>query len=214
MESAITKLLSISSPKLRDSCDQRLPNCRWGRLGDELTELLEARNGFYAYESALLVRPFQSTQTPLGILEWNSTGLWKGQYGEDASDALFFADDVFGGQFCIRGKEICVFEPETGLFEAVADSLEAWARDVLAEPDFRTGYPLAHAWQVENGPLPQGVRLLPKMPFLCGGKYELENLYTLSDVEGMLFRASIAKQIRDLPDGSKIVFRTGTSKGT
>ncbi|MGD9644213.1 MAG: hypothetical protein AB7U73_00785 [Pirellulales bacterium] len=40
-----------------------------------------------------------------------------------------------------------------------------------------------------------------------GGDYVLENLYALDDVKGMRFRASIANQIRDLPDGTKIRFR-------
>ena len=87
-------------------------------------------------------------------------------------------------------------------------SLGAWANDMVADYQFRTGYPLAHDWQVANGILPAGVRLLPKIPFFCGGKYEVQNLYALADVKGMLLRASIAKQIRDLPDGAEIVFRT------
>jgi hypothetical protein len=37
----------------------------------------------------------------------------------------------------------------------------------------------------------------------CGGKYELENLYPLADLDGMHFRACVANQIRDLPDGAE-----------
>jgi hypothetical protein len=96
-------------------------------------------------------------------------------------------------------------DPETGQFDAVSASLGGWASDLLADYDFRTCYPLAHAWQVTNTPLPPGVRLLPKMPFVCGGKYEVDNLYALNDVKGMQFRASMANQIRNLPDGAQIV---------
>ena len=60
--------------------------------------------------------------------------------------------------------------------------------------------------------------LLPKIPFVFGGKYEIENLYPVDDLKGMLFRASIAKQIRGLPDGCQIVLnlrgeKAGRDKG-
>jgi len=89
----------------------------------------------------------------------------------------------------------------------MSSSLGAWANEVMADYHFRTGYPLAHEWQMANAPLVRGMRLLPKVPFVCGGKYEAENLYSLTDVKGMSFRASIANQIRDLPDGAEIVLK-------
>ena len=89
----------------------------------------------------------------------------------------------------------------------ISDSLEGWAEEVLAEYEVLTGHPLAHEWQATSGKLPAGIRLLPKTPFVCGGEFELANLYALSDVEGMTFRASLANQIRDLPDGAEIQFK-------
>src|SRR5207244_2392703 len=111
---------------------------------------------------------------PLGLLEWNAEDLWKGEYVEDLSSVLFFAEDVFGGQFRIRAERVCTFDPETGQIEVMSSSLGAWAHELLADYEFQTGYPLAHAWQVKNSPLPTGVRLLPKLPFVCGGKYEVD----------------------------------------
>jgi len=78
----------------------------------------------------------------------------------------------------------------------------------MADYPFRTGHPLARAWQAKNSPLRPGMRLLPKLLFVCGGQYEVENLYPLDDVQGMPFRASIANQIRDLPHGAEIVFKS------
>jgi hypothetical protein len=49
------------------------------------------------------------------------------------------------------------------------------------------------------------MRLVPKIPFVCGGRYEVNNLYPLNEVKGRQFRASIARQIRDLPDGSQVI---------
>jgi hypothetical protein len=204
MSQVIAKLLSIASESIADSVNEASALDRWGTRGKELVAMLEKRNGFYAYESALLIRPLRNDEFPLGLLEWNATNLWKGEYKDSLDDVLCFAEDVFGAQYCICGSNICTLDPETGLVEEMSPSLDAWANEVMADFEFRSGYPLAHAWQIAKGPLIPGTRLLPKIPFVCGGKYELENLYAQNDVNGMLFRASIANQIRDLPDGSEI----------
>jgi hypothetical protein len=180
---------------------------RWGCLGNELATILTLRNGFYAYESSLLLRPFNNESLPVGLLEWNQPDLWRAKYNENLGQVLFFAEDVFGCQFCIREGSIYTFDPETGNFEKIAASFQEWAQILIDDYEFRTGYPLSHAWQMQNGPLPNGMRLLPKIPFVCSGKYDVKNLHSLSDVKGMRFRASIANQIRSVPNGMEIVFK-------
>jgi hypothetical protein len=208
MHHSITKLLSVAGEPIGDPIGGARALNEWGTLGQELAEMLNLKNGFYAYEAALLVRPLQNVRVPIGVLEWNAQGLWKAEYIENLSDALFFAEDVFGGQYCIREDNVCTFDPETGLFETMSSSLGVWANDVMTDYQFRTGFPLVHDWQIKNAPLVPGTRLLPKVPFVCGGKYEVDNLYSLVDVKGMSFRASIANQIRGLPAGAEIVFKT------
>ena len=141
----------------------------------------------------------------MGVVEWNSPTLWKGEYHEDLRAVLFFAEDIFGCQFCIRGDEICTFDPETAMFEAMADSVEGWANEVMSDYSFHTGYPLAHEWQGLHGSLALGYRLLPGTPFVCDGQFVVENLFATPDVEGMSFRAFLSNEIRDLPDGAKII---------
>ena len=208
MRHSIDNLISIASEPIGEVFDGTEALNKWGRLGNELAEMLKLKNGFYAYESALLVRPVRHDHAPLGLLEWNDPRRWKAEYADNLGSELFFAEDVFGGQYCIRDDSISTFDPETGLFEAMCPSLRTWAGQVMSDFQMRTGYPLAHDWQMVNGALPLGVRLLPKKPFVCGGRYELDNLYSLVDVEGMRYRASIANQIRALPDGAEIVFKT------
>lgn len=208
MNHSISKFLSIASESIASPIGAPDFLTRWGTLGHELAEMLKSKNGFYAYESALLVRPLNNACPPLGLQEWNAYDLWKMNYTENFSEVLFFAEDVFGGQYCINQNKICTFDPETAAFEAMSSSLGEWASDVMADYQFRTGFPLAHAWQIKNSPLLPGNRLLPKIPFVCGGKYDVENLYSITDVKGMLFRASLANQVRGLPDGAKIIFKT------
>jgi len=44
------------------------------------------------------------------------------------------------------------------------------------------------------------------MPFVAGGEFVLDSLYLVDIIEGMRFRADIANQIKDLPDGAQIKF--------
>jgi hypothetical protein len=99
-----------------------------------------------------------------------------------------------------------LFAPETGSLEYLADDIESCAQMLLSDYEVLTGYPLAHQWQKQNGQLPAGKRLLPKVPFVLGGEFVLDNLYLADAVEGMRFRADIASQIKDLPDGGQIRF--------
>lgn len=169
-----------------------------------LLSLLSKKNGLYAFESALHVFPSEPVGAEIGLVQWNQRELWIGQYEGMADSCVFFAEDIFGGQFCIRDDGIYTFDPETAAFDYIASDLEAWAGAVLADYNVLTGYPLAQAWQRENGPLPIGMRLIPKTPFVAGGAFELENLYALDSVKAMQFRATLATQIRDLPDGATI----------
>lgn len=211
MEAKISELLSHAGDQICDLPHESKSTdyfFNWGILGSQLLDLLSQRNGFFAYESSLLVRPFSNFTSVLGIKEWNRRDLWKGHYEDNLDDVLFFAEDAFGGQFCVKDSAVHFFDPETGSFDEMASSLQAWAEAILSDYEFRTGFPLAREWQINRGAIPNGMRLLPKVPFVCGGAFNIENLYLLNDVKGMQFRASIANQIRDLPDGSQIVFET------
>ena len=172
----------------------------------QLLEMLYKRNGFYALESALHVFPTHSSKDEIGICEWNENTLWRSAYKGFADGCLFFAEDIFGGQFCIKDSKIYIFDPETGLLDYLADDIESWAKLVINDYEVLTGYSLAHKWQKQYGLLPAGKRLLPKVPFVMGGEFVLDNLYLVDAVEGMKFRANIACQIKDLPDGSQVRF--------
>jgi hypothetical protein len=145
-----------------------------------------------------------------GILDlslWNSASLWRSDYGSLAHGCLFFAEDAFGVQFCFKNERVQTFDPETGQTQEFATSLGDWATRILEDYQVHTGYPLAHEWQKTHRRLKEGERLLPKMPFILRGAYALDNLYVLDSVKGMKYRASIAKQLRDVPDGSKVKIR-------
>jgi len=138
---------------------------------------------------------------------WNSPELWRHEYGTLAEGLFFFAEDVFGNQFCFREGSVSLFDAETGDAEEVAKSLAEWAERILSEADVLTGHAFLRRWEATNGPLKRGARLVPRIPFVLGGAYDLPNLVQMRAVDGMRFRGNLARQIRDLPDGSQIEFR-------
>ena len=209
MQKSLEKLVSIGSAaisSLTPVLDARILAMA-DAAADDLLELLRRKNGFYAFESALHIFPAQPVGKEIGLAAWNSTELWVHEYHGMADGCLFFAEDIFGSQFCIKENGIYSFDPETARCEFLASDLEGWARVIFDDYEVLTGYPLAHAWQTVNGALIAGVRLVPKTPFVAGGAFATENLYALESVKAMRFRANLAVQIRDLPDGAKIKWK-------
>jgi hypothetical protein len=175
-------------------------------IEQELFQLLMHKNGFYAFESALHVFPSNASQG-MDLEKWNSATLWRNEYEDLAKGLLFFAEDIFGGQFCIKKDGIYLFDPETATCEKIAPDLEGWADCVLTDYDYLTGYQIGHQWQEKYGTIPADHRLVPKVPFVAGGKFELSNLRLAEAVEGMKWRGNVACQIKNLPDGTKIAFK-------
>ena|SRR6185295_6037268 len=171
---------------------------------DDLIGLLTAKNGFYAFQKALHVFPSSCPTASMDLERWNASVLWLGEYGEVTSRCLFFAEDLFGVQFAIQDGVVYRFDPEVGVLDPFAKNVESWAGRLVQDPEFETGYPLLLEWEKVNGRLPEGKRLLPKMPFVLGGEYSVENLYAADAVEGMKVRADIWRQIKNLPDGAQI----------
>ena len=179
-----------------------------GPLIEQLVDtFLSKKNGFFAYERALLVRPLSSTDSPLGIVEWNEPDLWKEKYEGDLSEHIFFAENVFGEQYSLTSEGVYSFDSELGEITLIAENLSAWVALILEDTDFITGHSLAKKWQSKNGALSSGERLIPKQSFVLKGEFNIENLIVKPDVEAMKIRAEFANKIANLPDGAEIQFK-------
>jgi hypothetical protein len=203
---ALHKLIFAASPALSSD------NATTDAASRALQPLLKLRNGFYAFEQALLVRPLHGESPELGIAEWNVPALWKTNYrgvAPSLAAITFFAEDIFGHPFGIDGRgRVSSFEPETGELTEIAATLDAWAALVLADFNFWTGYELAHQWQKHNGTLPPGQRLLPTTPFVMGGEFAIDNLVATPVLDAMRWRSDLARQIKDMPDGTEVSMDT------
>lgn len=212
MTGALDTLRQIGSAPLAPAADVVLDAelvARAGGLAGELEQMLRAKNGFYAFESALHVFASEASAGERGLADWNAGELWAGEYRDLADGCVFFAEDVFGNQFCLKDDRVWAFDAETGSRQELAASLEAWAARVLEDSPLLTGHPLGQAWQARHGALPIGRRLCPRQPFVLGGAFEIDNLLALDAVTGMRFRACVAVQIRDMPDGTEVEIKVG-----
>lgn len=209
IKSSLARLISLGGVSLNDDMPPEIS----GEMGlsdelrDELLSILIEKNGFYAFESALHFFPARTSKNSIGVDDWNRTGGWRDCYGSLAEGCIFFAEDIFGGQFCISGNAVWRFDPETGDKFYMGNSLEGWAREILGDFEFLTGYPIAHSWQQVNGPLSNGLRLVPRTPFVLNGDISVENLISMDAERSMRIRGALANEIINLPDGARIEFR-------
>lgn len=208
MQTTVEKLLSICSNDISSSVSN-MDFSMFSQFGliDELKNILVHKNGFYGFESALHVLPFETTGNNIGLLDWNKKDLWIEAYQDLVLDGVFFAEDIFGGQFCLSYDGIYTFDPETGNSEKLSSNISGWCEIILNDYDFLTGHTLAHSWQKKHGKIPNGYRLIPKIPFTFGGDFDPDNLYLEKSYVAMRNRANIAIQIRNLQDGDSITLK-------
>lgn len=176
-------------------------------LGDAaarvLWPLLSAKNGFLAFESALQVFGLDP-QSSQGVAQWNSSAGWRSHYGSLTGGLTFFAQDLFGGQYAVERESIVKFDPELGERSDFAGSAEAWAQQVLEDYDYETGFTLGHEWQAEHRPLKFGERLYPKLPFVLGGDFELDNLWPAVPEKVLPLRGFLAQKLHGMEDGTHV----------
>lgn len=202
----LEKLLSIASGSLNPTAPPPDLSDSQASLPADLASLLRARNGFVAFESALVVFPRTQVDGVPGVQEWNNPHGWRAVYRQVVpADIVFFASDLFCGLYGTSDSQIVVFNPETGEVQHYADTLDHWAKRLLENYTHDTGWPLATAWQRLHGPLPASKRLLPIQPFVLGGDYVVHNLIAIDFVRAIESWARLYLQIREVPDGGRVV---------
>jgi hypothetical protein len=211
MDRPVEQLLEIASESIAPLHASGLSSVAadLDRAGAALREMLERKNGFFCFESALHVFPYVTVERSWGLADWNEPQLWKVDFRGLADGTFCFAEDVFANQFLLSKDGIATFNPETGDRETIASTLTEWAEKLLINYNELTGYPIAHQWQLEHGVLEPRHRLIPKRPFVLGGKYTMQNLVALDGVRVMKNLGNLAHQIHYLPDGAPIQFEIG-----
>ena len=107
--------------------------------------------------------------------------------------------------FCTNNSKFYLLDIESGAYEYISDSFDNWAKEILNDYNYLTGYSLADEWQKENRPLKTNERLIPKIFFILGGQYNIENLYPMDRNEALSLRFDMFKQLKDISDGDSII---------
>ncbi|MAS94484.1 MAG: SMI1/KNR4 family protein [Verrucomicrobiales bacterium] len=204
--SSIDKLIEIGSKALTNESPQSTQLLsEKSELSKSLKDLLEGKNGFVAFEAALVVFPSCDIGQTKGIESWNLQSGWRNGYADCLDpETIFFAHDLFGVQFGIEGDRVVQFNPETGELTTYANSFDEWASVLLENYQADTGWPLAHEWQIANGQLLPHERLLPKQPFILGGEFEVDNLIAIEAECGMRNWATLYNSIKTASDGEEV----------
>ena len=170
--------------------------------------MLSERNGFLALESSVYVYPLPDIQEDdnYNIELWNTLNLWKDRYSGAADSIFCFGADLFGNQYCIIDNRICLFDAEAAELKYMADNLDDWAFMIMKD-DYWSAHSLAHEWQASHGSIESHHRLLPKTPFILGGDFKTDNLYSYEIIQAMKYRGDMYVQMHDLTDEAQIQFK-------
>ncbi len=198
--SSIAQLLKIStSPSNNYTRDI-------SNIPSDLQAIYTHYNGFFAFESALEIFPISGNNHGYPIDKWNEAGCWKHCYRQLAPDGICFAQDVFGFQFIYHDRQFSRFNSETAQIDNMASCIDEWAQRIIDDFDFESGYSIAHAWQQKNGPIQPKARLAARIPFVLGGLFHIDNLFSIDSVLLMHDNARLAIEVSKLSDGSEVHF--------
>ncbi len=177
-------------------------------LPTALAGLLGQLNGFILRGGALHVRGI-ADDPPWHSLRryWNGDGALVESYRSLKPEDLPFAQDCVGDQFFLREGVVWQLSAETDDAESLELSLFDFLANASAAPiDFLSAEPLAA--HLEAGHELRPGQLLFAYPPFCVGEAQDVSLKAITADEVIRVHASLATQIRDLPDGAQISIET------
>lgn len=145
----IKKLLNISSCK---KCSNSVNNTT-----KYIKDIVKGNKSIFAFESALHFFNDEERNRITKILSKQDL------YDEEC---FYFAEDIFGNLFCEKGNRYFLLDIEGGDYEYIVNGLDNWAKYILEEYNYFTGYLLAKKWQNKNRSLLNSERLVPKKNFV------------------------------------------------
>lgn len=170
-----------------------------GAVPVALFEVLREVNGFIIGNGVLHVRGAST------VPEWHSLReAWQGENrfaklyeGLEAED-IPFAQDSFGDQFLLRDGAVWRLFAETGEVEEMAVDLNEFWERVTEDAEGYLNVPAAD--------LAPGQLLLAYPPYCVGDTERQVGLTKLPAAEVIRFHATLAAQLKDVPEGAKIKF--------
>ncbi|QLB12915.1 hypothetical protein EV697_102415 [Bisgaardia hudsonensis] len=176
-----------------------IPN-KYGYIAKELNSILSIKNGFELFEGCMRFLPWD-LNTSRNILSWNNyiSSLFH-------TDLFFFSDNVLGEGFCFKGYEIGRFDFETCEFEFIASNMENFIKSLFSDFNYFSAYSIGITWQRYYRKIGFDEVLMPKIPFVLGGDYDVNNLYLSTINKGLRIKNELYNKVKNINDGERVVF--------
>jgi hypothetical protein len=174
------------------------------RLPADFVGLLRQFNGFIQFHGGLHIRGACRGPAWHSLRDaWDGESAVRRLYPEDVP----FGEDCLGDQFLLRAGEVWRLSAETGGMESLGIDLHGFFEAVAADAArFLELGPLLR-FQQEGGILEPGQLLGAYPPFCTEEAAHGVSLASFSTDERRRFLAHLAANLRDVPDGDKIMFR-------
>ena len=170
------------------------------RLPEPLSALVADSGGFILEDGAIHFRGCASTPPRNSLREaWFGDQAFHFLYSEVGESDVPFAQDQVGDQYLLRGDAVVHLDAETGKVGSFAVDLESFVAGI--SNDISEYLNVGLQYRIEPGFL-----LHAHPPFCTAESAQGSSLRPVPAVERITFHADLARQMRDLPDGSRIDF--------
>jgi hypothetical protein len=179
------------------------------KLPTDYRELLQQANGFILFNGGLHVRG--------AVLNPNWHSVRYAWLGECALHQLFpaiektdvpFSEDCVGDQFLLRSGSVYKLEAETGTVVSTEMDFATFLRRALDAPLESLGLHPLLRFQHDGGTLEPGQLLSVYPPFCTKESAQGVSLRAIPALERISFLADFARQIANLPEGTKVRIKT------
>jgi len=165
----------------------------------QLASILKEINGLILYNGALHVRGAASQPKWHSLRDaWHGEQSFQSLYDAVRSADIPFAQDQFGDQFLIRDGKVVRLLAETGKIEPLATDLDSFWSHVYAD--------IVRFLNVGiDRPIEPGQLIGAYPPFCFKKSGAGAALFPVPAEEVILFHADLAKRLRDVPVGTRLV---------
>lgn len=131
------------------------------------------------------------------------------KYYSDLFPGVFvFAEDIFGNQFAfLKDGSVVFLNIETTEVMETFQNFKHFLSAISDDIDYYSGFSIAEKWEKSHVKIQLEQRVSPIKPFIIGGGYEVKNLHLLNKEKLFDYTSFIARQIKDLPDGTDITLK-------
>lgn len=174
------------------------------QLPPELAALLLRTNGLVAFGGGLHIRgacrepPWHSLRAA-----WLGSECFALRYPAIQPTDIPFAEDALGDQFLLRDAVVHRLAAETGDVESLGVGLTEFLENAQRAPVECLGLEPLVAFEQSGGRLEPGQLLSVYPPYVAAHEGE-RSMRAIPAIDRLGFLASLAKQIRDLPDGAQL----------